>query len=236
MIPKYYWKKEKAGKGSVVMLKRIDGSVLLNLKPFDKVELKLFLYIAKRIGMMGGHTISLSLRELISHKILPVTSEKKQVQLIEQFSSDASIVKCHINEDGRNSRFSLFISITYIEEYKAIEIQAHPKLISIFVDIYKNWTIEDLLLNNQLASDYSRSLYTLFKYNNTGEVRVSLEELRNFLFMGDTPISYQETSKLFQKVINPALKELQPYFKKLNVKKVRTSHSITHVEFTFDKE
>lgn len=220
-------------KDNLIMLKQLDGSTLLDFKKFTHDELLIFMKITQKAALNKSKYINLNVLKLLE-ELFPVTPVDINY-MIDQFASKCCNIHVVKLVNGKRKRFSIFQEIEYDPYEKKITIEINPKYLSILVNMYYDWTADEIELYNNLSNDYNRCLYTLLKYSN-GEYIVEIDFLKDFLFADNMPNSYSLVGKFIQKIINPAVEELSDYFEDLSFEKIRTSRNITHLGFTYKKK
>ncbi len=70
------------------------------------------------------------------------------------------------------------------------------------------------------------------QYRSTGYYQVNIEEFKEIM---DVPKSYTQMGQIDQKVLKPAMKELNNYFEDLEITKIKAKkgNKIAKLEFTF---
>lgn len=220
-------------KDSIIMLKQLDGSTLLDFKKFTHDELLIFMSITQKAALNKSKYINIDIQKLFKELLL---ENKPDINyMLDQFASKCCNIHVSTTVNGKRKRFALFQELEYDPYERKLTLEVNPKYLSILVRMYQDWTAEEIELYNNLSSDYNRSLYTLLKYSN-GEYVVELDFLKNFLFADNMPRSYELVGKFIQTIITPATEELNKYFPELKVEKIRTSRNITHLKFTYNKK
>ena len=212
------------------MLKRIDGSVLYNLNGFNSSEIKLFLDLAKIIGMSTSGKTTLYLKELDID-----IAKSKLVSFIRKFYKKLSAISFVSIINKTETIFVLFPNITIDLNEMKLDIQSNPNYHHILQEIYSNWTVEDLVINNSLRTEYAKSFYTLFRFYHDGNFTISVEHLKDYLFIDPNSV-YQETNKLMYKVIKPSLSALEPYFENIKIDTIKKGKFITHFIVSYNKK
>lgn len=212
------------------MLKRIDGSVLYDLNDFNSSEIKLFLDIAKTIGMSTSGKTTLYLEELDID-----IAKSKLVSFIRKFYKKLSAINYVSIINKTETIFVLFPNITIDLNEMKLDIQSNPNYHHILQEIYSNWTVEDLVINNSLRTEYAKSFYTLFRFYHDGNFTISVEHLKDYLFIDPNSV-YQETNKLMYKVIKPSLAALEPYFENIKIDTIKSGKYITHFIISYNRK
>ncbi len=134
--------------------------------------------------------------------------------------------------------FTLFNHYKIISSEQTVEIQVNPNFKHILNDLnLGNFTRFELQEYTSINSTYSKALYMRLKqWKIIGKWEVNLDEFKRVMAIPD---SYRK-SNIDQKILNPALKDLSPYFDKLKIKKLdmnkRASgrgRPVKYIQFTF---
>lgn len=87
----------------------------------------------------------------------------------------------------------------------------------ILTNVKKEYTKFELPEFVSVKNKYAKDLYKLLKqWRSKGRFEISIEELRTLL---DIPETFKKSGKIEERIINPAIEELSPYFKDLKVNK-----------------
>ncbi len=217
-------------KGYCIMIKYHNDMNLVAFKDFNQRELNIFFSICSLLKERGEEPVTFSfndIKSLININIpnnnvfegLLVSTYDKLLQLQLGYHNDKKIV-----------RFSLFTGYVVDKEKKEVTINVNHDYSYILNELSNNFTIFELQEFNSLASSYSKHMFRLLKqYKSTGFYTVSVDEFRRLL---DIPESYT-MKKIGAKVLSLILKELSPYFRDLNINKIKEGRSIKVLEFTF---
>ena len=206
---------------------------------FTATELDLFFTICANIKEKGTDVLTFDfdkLRELSNYE---PTSLKRFADDLDKTYKKLIELNIRLDyENGDFERFALFNRYRVSMENKTIEIQVNELFKYILNDLnIGNFTRFELAEFTELSSTYSKAIYRLIKqWKTVGKWEVDIDEFRRLL---DIPESYK-MGNIDQQILNPALKDLSPYFNNLKVKKLdRNKRSsgrgrpVKFIQFTF---
>lgn len=212
------------------------------LRNFNSTELDLFMTICANIKEKGTDIVTFDfdkLREL----------SKYEPTSLKRFSDDLDrtykkLIELNIRidyENGSFERFTLFNRYKVDMDTKSLEIQVNENFKYILNDLnLGNFTRFELKEYTSINSTYSKALYMRLKqWKSTGKWEVSLEEFKRVLAV---PESYQMTN-IDKRILEPALKDLKPFFKGLKVFKLDNKGKLSGrgrpvkmIRFTFQQQ
>lgn len=138
--------------------------------------------------------------------------------------------------EKRARAMTLFSCLDLDIEKRELYVQVSQQFEYIINEISVNFTPFELQEFVQIKSSYAKTAYRLLKqWRTTGKREFSLEELKLVM---DTPKGYRP-SEIKKRVLEPILKELSPYFKRLKIKTVKANTRGTPVKgyiFTWTPE
>lgn len=103
-------------------------------------------------------------------------------------------------------------------------------LVNQLVNNFTQWELKEFY---SIRSIYSKNIYRLLKqFKSTGQRIFTVEEFRELLAI---PTSYRNND-ITRRILDPAKKDLKPYFNNLSIKTKKQGNKITHFIFTFDRE
>lgn len=142
-----------------------------------------------------------------------------------------------IIRDGRKiEQFVLFTQFVIDPNDKTITASVNPKYKYFLNDLTKNFTKFELKEFVGLESKYSKTLYRLLKqFRTTGIYLTTIEEFKKHMAV---PNNYKN-KKIMQKIVEPSLKALKPYFKNLDCEvlyKPERGRPVKGYKFTFIPE
>ncbi|MDT2987373.1 replication initiation protein [Enterococcus casseliflavus] len=140
-----------------------------------------------------------------------------------------------INEDGDRviKRFVLFTGFEINVSKMFVDVSVNPKLDYIINGLTTEVSRFKLSAFTSIRSTYAKTLFRLLmQYRSTGYYIVRIEDFKERM---DIPESYRQMGQIDQKVLQPALRELQNYFSDLKVAKIKAKkgNKIAKLEFTF---
>jgi plasmid replication initiation protein len=127
----------------------------------------------------------------------------------------------------------LFTGFEINKTEKFVAVSVNPDLEYVINGLTAEFSRFELSAFTSIRSTYSKTLFRLLmQFRSTGFYTVSINEFRDLM---DIPDSYRQMGQIDQKVLQPALKELQNYFNDLKIKKVKAKkgNKIVKLEFTF---
>lgn len=128
----------------------------------------------------------------------------------------------------------LFSYLAVDKDEQVIRLAINPDL-QYFVNSFSGGSYTSLKFKDfqQTKDKYGKLLYRLLaQYSNTGFYKVKLTELKRLL---DCPAAY-DTRRFNEKIVNPSIKSLEPFFNNLKLNKIKKGRNITHYEFTFSPQ
>ena len=182
----------------------------LKFTGFTTTDFNFLMTLCSRMRDRDINKITFSFAELRS------ITEYKKSNSIKQFVSDLE----HMNEklmrviykiktETKIIMFVLFPTFEIDMEKQELTVAVNEKFKFILNELIKNFTRFDLKEFIKLDSKYSKTLYRLLKqFKTTGIFEIKLDDFRKKM---DCPVSYS-TKYMMDKIIKPALKELQNYF------------------------
>lgn len=206
---------------------------------FTATELDLFFTICANIKEQGTDILTFDfdkLRELSNYE---PTSLKRFADDLDKTYKKLIELNIRLDyENGDFERFALFNRYRVSMENKTIEIQVNELFKYILNDLnIGNFTRFELAEFTELSSTYSKAIYRLMKqWKTVGKWEVDIDEFRRLL---DVPESYK-MGDIDKRILNPALKDLSPYFDKLKIKKLDRNKRVSgrgrpvkFIQFTF---
>lgn len=208
------------------------------LKNFEKVDLNFFYAICAKVREKGSELVEIPLDEI------KVMTEYKSTS-VERFKSDLirmneKLRSCHgiYETDDEIVQFNLFSTFTIVKSRKVLKIRVNPDVAWLLNNIAKEFTSFELQEYVSLDGIYAKALYRLLKqwkmHGCTKKYGVS--ELKELLSIPD-----YETRRFLDKVINPAIEEINKSgaFKNLRCEVIKAKKRGRPVEgyiFRFDLE
>lgn len=207
-------------------------------KNFEKVDLNFFYAICAKVREKGSELIEIPLDEI------KVMTEYKSTS-VERFKSDLvrmneKLRSCHgiYETDDEIVQFNLFSTFTIVKSRKVLKIRVNPDVAWLLNNIAKEFTSFELQEYVSLDGIYAKALYRLLKQWKTHGCtkKYGVSELKELLSIPD-----YETRRFLDKVINPAIEEINKSgaFKNLRCEVIKTKKRGRPVEgyvFRFDLE
>lgn len=126
--------------------------------------------------------------------------------------------------------FSLFGDILTNAKQKKLEVSINPRFRYLIDDLVGNFTVFDLKELVGLKGNYSKILFRLLKqWESTKEYMVKMDD---FIELMGIPKNYK-MGNIDQKVFKPVLEQLQPYFKGLELEKIKKGVKVDSLKFTW---
>lgn len=207
-------------------------------KNFEKVDLNFFYAICAKVREKGSELIEIPLDEI------KVMTEYKSTS-VERFKSDLvrmneKLRSCHgiYETDDEIVQFNLFSTFTIVKSRKVLKIRVNPDVAWLLNNIAKEFTSFELQEYVSLDGIYVKALYRLLKQWKTHGCtkKYGVSELKELLSIPD-----YETRRFLDKVINPAIEEINKSgaFKNLRCEVIKAKKRGRPVEgyvFRFDLE
>lgn len=208
------------------------------LKNFEKVDLNFFYAICAKVREKGSELVEIPLDEI------KVMTEYKSTS-VERFKSDLvrmneKLRSCHgiYETDDEIVQFNLFSTFTIVKSRKVLKIRVNPDVAWFLNNIAKEFTSFELQEYVSLDGIYAKALYRLLKQWKTHGCtkKYGVSELKELLSIPD-----YETRRFLDKVINPAIEEINKSgaFKNLRCEVIKAKKRGRPVEgyiFRFDLE
>lgn len=208
------------------------------LKNFEKVDLNFFYAICAKVREKGSELVEIPLDEI------KVMTEYKPTS-VERFKSDLvrmneKLRSCHgiYETDDEIVQFNLFSTFTIVKSRKVLKIRVNPDVAWLLNNIAKEFTSFELQEYVSLDGIYAKALYRLLKQWKTHGCtkKYGVSELKELLSIPD-----YETRRFLDKVINPAIEEINKSgaFKNLRCEVIKAKKRGRPVEgyiFRFDLE
>lgn len=182
-------------------------------------ELDLFFVICSKAREQGGNAVELSFEEIESLVQYKAKNYERLGQDI--VKTNRKLIKqdwiIYVEAEEKVVQFTIFDKFeTYLGSHKVI-VSIREEFQYLLNDLLGNFTRFELNEFVGLKSRYSKEIYRQLKrYRDTGYWYVEIDEFKRLL---DIPKSYKP-GNIDQKVLAPALNELQPIFNTLVVEKI----------------
>lgn len=208
------------------------------LRNFSVSELNIFLSICASIKEKGCDRVTYDfdkIRELANYES---TSIERFVSDLKSTYSKLLATSYTLENERFIEAFTLFNYYKIDKDLKTVDIEVNPNFKYILNDLnLGNFTRFELKEYTSINSTYSKALYMRLKqWKSKGKWEVSLDEFKRVMAI---PESYK-MGDIDKRILNPALKDLSPYFNNLKVKKLdrnkRASgrgRPVKYIQFTF---
>jgi len=187
---------------------------LVPLKEFNAKEMDLFFALCARMKERGLDNVRFSFEELKELSEYKFTGNDRFVHDLENV-------------------YQKMISMSYRTDEMFVDVSVNPKLDYIINGLTTEVSRFELSAFTSIRSTYAKTLFRLLmQYRSTGYYIVRIEDFKERM---DIPESYRQMGQIDQKVLQPALRELQNYFRDLKVTKIKAKkgNKIAKLEFTF---
>ena len=137
------------------------------------------------------------------------------------------------DDDDGFRRFVLFTGFEVSTKQQVVKVSVNSKLESVINGLTTEFSKFELAAFTSIRSSYAKTLFRLLmQYRSTGYYQVNIEEFKEIM---DVPKSYTQMGQIDQKVLKPAMKELNNYFEDLEITKIKAKkgNKIAKLEFTF---
>lgn len=208
---------------------------LVALKQFNAKEMNLFFALCARMKDKGLDSIMFSfeeLKELSDYKMTAIKAFTNDLDSL--YSKMLQLTyRNEYDDDGSFRRFVLFTGFDVNVKKQTVEVSINPKLEGILNGLTTEFSRFELSAFTAIRSTYAKTLFRLLmQYRSTGYYTVSIDEFKEIM---DIPKSYTQMGQIDQRVIKPAMKELNNYFENLELTKIKAKkgNKIAKLEFTF---
>lgn len=202
----------------------------------SSVEMDLFFSLCTKVKENGTRKITIPFTELKNISKYSSTSQVKFVEDLRKTNRKLlSLQFCLVNDTGtRIIDFSLFPTFDINLELKTLTVSVNEDFTFLLnqPEFFTQFELKEFVT---LRSSYAKTLFRLLKqFRTTGHLYITIDDFKNRM---EIPTTYA-MSDIDKKVIKPCLKELQPYFKNLKVKKNKKGQGgrVHSLEFHFTKE
>lgn len=214
--------------------------VTLPLKNFTASEMDIFLAICYKCQRQGSTELRIPVAELRQLAKYKNASNKELMDAIELTGKKITSLSFTIKKT--NTHFSIFIPFTVFDFdlNTDLRVRVNDEFLYLFNDFVGDYTTMDIHESVSLSSSYSKCIYKMLRrFRNMPKPCwiVTIEDFRKFV---SSPDCYNIGS-IDQKIINPSIKELAPFFPNLKVEKLYSNEkkrgrpAVSGLKFTFDK-
>jgi len=209
---------------------------LIPFKNFNAKEMNLFFALCASLKDKGTENIVFSFEELRELSDYKMTATKAFVKDLDSLYTKMLQLtyREELDEFGSFRKFVLFNNFEVNVPNKTVEVSVNSKLENVLNGLTTEFSRFELSAFTNIRSTYAKTLFRLLmQFKKTGLYIVSLDEFKDIM---DIPKSYTQMGQVDQKVLQPALKELNEYFKNLKLEKIKAKkgNKIEKLKFTFD--
>lgn len=221
--------------GNIVVYKNELNTV--PLRDFRAIEMDLFFSILAEMRDKGEDRVILSFQELKELSNYQATAIDRFVADIERTYDKLIGLNVKLGNSHKWTKFVLFTEYTVDLDTETISIKTNPEFTYLINQLKTAFTRLELEELTSLRSSYSKALYRQLKqYRTTGIALYTVEDFRERMCI---PESYQMYN-INQKIIDPAIAELQPYFKHLKCTRIKgtgkNKRKTVSLQFSFEAD
>lgn len=210
---------------------------MVPLKNFNAKEMDLFFSLCAKMKEKGTKPIIFSFEELRELSNYKITATKHFINDLDSLYTKMLQLTYREglfdDDDEGFRRFVLFTGFEVSTKRQTVSVSVNPSLENVLNNLTTEFSKFELVAFTEIKSKYTKTLFRLLmQFKKTGLYIVDLNEFRDLL---DIPKSYQMFN-IDQRILNPALSELQTYFKDLKLEKIkaRKGNKIEKLKFTFN--
>ena len=211
------------------------------LRNFTVSELNIFLTLCASLKEKGTDLVIYDFDKIKELAKYESTSLERFVMDLKSTYSKLLATSYTLDDGDVIESFTLFNWFKIVRSEQTVEIEVNPNFKHILNDLnLGNFTRFELKEYTSINSTYSKALYMRLKqWKSTGKWEVSLDEFKRVMAI---PESYK-MGNIDQKILNPAMKDLAPYFVGLKVFKLDRKGKLSgkgrpvkKIRFTFQKQ
>lgn len=208
----------------------------LELQGYTESNINILMTLCHTMSEQGTNEITISLdtlKKILNPNQKGVNLTKKRIQL---FAKEMQRVRLEVEQNNCTIYGVLFHKIKVDNEGKTITIKTDKEFVYIINNLVENYTIFDLQDLIGIKGVYNKLIFKLLKqFKETG---IFMIDIQNFKRLLGVPESYK-IPQITERILNPAIKELSPYFKNLKCEKIKKAghgNVISHIKFKWLKE
>ena len=209
----------------------------ITFQKFGQVDFDFFMVLCSKLRDSGDNSVVIPFsrfKELAGYS--PKTSDERFINDMMDMNYKQLASTGTIREGRKIKQFVLFTEFVIDPDEKTITASVNPKYKYFLNDLTKSFTRFELQEFVSLDSKYAKTLYRLLKqYRTTGIYITALEEFKRLIVV---PKSYTNM-RIYDKIIKPSVKALQPYFKNLTCEvqyERKRGRPVKGYKFTFTPE
>ncbi|MGL5984046.1 MAG: replication initiation protein [Cetobacterium sp.] len=202
----------------------------LRMGHFTEREINMFFALILKARDSEEKTITIDFTE-IKNLIEGYRGDERLIDNIRSLNLKLKALVQEVQDiNGDYIAFSLFDNIIVRPSKKVLETSINPMFKHMIKDLIGNFTMLDFTELVSLRGSYPKTLYRLLKqWESTNQYLVTIEEFRELM---NIPKTYEFTN-ITQKILNPAMKELEKFFPKLKLQKIKKGVKIDSLVFTW---
>lgn len=209
----------------------------LTFQRFGQIDFDFFMVLCSEINHSDNSMVSISFREF--KKLSGYSTKNTEERFIRDLKSmnyKQLLSTGEVKVGNKIRQFVLFKEFEIDPDNKVITAKVNEDYKYILKEITKNFTMFELQEFVSLDSKYAKTLYRLLKqFRKTGVYITPLDEFKRIMGI---PESYTNM-KIGQKIINPSVKALKPYFNNLSCEvqyEAKRGRPVKGYKFTFEPE
>ena len=211
------------------------------LRNFSVSELNIFFTICANIKEKGTNKVIYDFDKLKELSNYQFTGNERFITDLENTYKKLLRLNVKLENESKLIMFNLFNYFEVDKDNHTVEIAVNEHFEYILNDLnIGNFTRFPLVEYTNINSTYTKALYTHLKqWKSLGKWELSIENFKELL---QIPKSYRMTN-IDQQILNPAMKELKPFFKGLKVFKLDKNGKISGrgrpvktIRFTFQRQ
>lgn len=210
----------------------------LHLKKFTAVDLNFFTFICAKVKEEKFKEVSFTFADIKKATNYSGSTKKQFTKDILRMNNKliSSIIMNVQLPSGSIATFPLFNYFITDVKNEEVRVKVNEDWYFIFNELTHNFTQFELNDFISLKTKYAKILFKVLKqYKTTGLFVCDIDKFRKIL---DIPSTYNN-KYIMDKIIKPTIKDLEPYFKNLNVTplyKKERGKPLQGYKFTFKKE
>lgn len=211
------------------------------LRNFSVSELNIFFTICANIKEKGTNKVTYEFDKLKELSNYQFTGNERFITDLESTYDKLLGLKTKLENESKLIMFNLFNYFEIDKDNHTVEIAVNEHFEYILNDLnIGNFTRFPLVEYTDINSTYTKALYTHLKqWKSQGKWELSIEDFREVL---QVPKSYR-MSDIDRQILNPAMKDLSPYFVGLKVFKLDRKGKLSgkgrpvkKIRFTFQQQ
>lgn len=209
----------------------------ITFQRFGQVDFDFFMVLCSKLRDSGENEVVIpfsKFKELAGYSVK--TSEDRFISNLQSMNHKQLMSTGMIRDGRKTKQFVLFTDFEIDPDKKTVTASVNEKYKYFLNDLTKNFTRFELQEFVGLDSKYAKTLYRLLKqYRTTGLFIITLDEFKRLV---SAPKSYSN-KYLMDKIINPSVKAIQPYFQDLKCEvqyEAKRGRPVKGYKFTFKPE